>query len=151
MKLELRKQWGGLPLWARWALAAYLIGFLVGTRTHVLDVARGGIHAYSVFPQVPLQVLFVSLVVIDPLVIVLVGLVRREGIWLAGAVMVLDVCGNWWGNWQWLRDDPSQVLRLLPLTLFGVFIVASLPPLHRLVARTSIASSPSRGSRGWQG
>ncbi|MGW1132945.1 hypothetical protein [Streptomyces griseoluteus] len=43
-------------------------------------------------------VFFVSLVVLAPLVIVLVGFVRREGIWPAGALMVLDVCGNWWGN-----------------------------------------------------
>ncbi|MEK0098731.1 hypothetical protein WDA79_09515 [Streptomyces sp. A475] len=115
----------------RWTLAVYLIGFLVGTRTHVLDVARDGIHAYAMFPQVPLQVFFVSLVVLDPLVIVLVALVRREGIWLAGAVMVLDVCGNGWGNRHWLHDDPPQLLRLLPLTLFGVFVVASVLPLQR--------------------
>lgn len=115
----------------------YLIGFLVGTRTHVLDVARDGIHAYAMFPQTTLQVFFVSLVILDPLVIVLLGLVRREGIWSAGTVMVLDVCGNWWGNWHWLRDDPSQLLRLLPLTLFGVFVVVSVLPLYSAVARTS--------------
>lgn len=112
----------------------YLIGFLVGTRTHVLDVTRDGVHAYAMFPQVSLQVFFVSLVVLDPLVIVLVGLARREGTWLAGAVMVLDMCGNWWGNWHWLRDDPSQLMRLLPLTIFGVFVIASVLPLHRAVA-----------------
>jgi hypothetical protein len=115
----------------------YVIGFLVGTRTHVLDVTRDGIHAYAMFPQVSLQVFFVSLVILDPLAIVLVGLVRREGIWLAGAVMMLDVCGNWWGNWHWLRDDPSQLLRLLPLTLFGVFVVVSALPLYGAVAGTA--------------
>ncbi|MFI5821278.1 hypothetical protein ACIA8I_19560 [Streptomyces rishiriensis] len=134
MGVELRKRWGEQPVWARLALAVYLTGFLVGTRTHVLDVARDGIHAYAMFPQVPLQVFFVSLVFLDPLVIVLVGLVRREGIWLAGAEMVLDMCGNWWGNWHWLRDDPSQLLRLVPLTIFGVFVVASVLPLRRTVA-----------------
>ncbi|MFE2991960.1 hypothetical protein [Streptomyces sp. NPDC059262] len=81
-----------------------------------------------------------SLVVLDPLVVVLVGLVRREGVWLAGAVMALDLGGNWWGNWHWLRDDPSQLLRLLPLTLFGVFVVASTLPLHRVVAGTATSS-----------
>ncbi|MFF4507667.1 hypothetical protein [Streptomyces sp. NPDC001401] len=134
MGVKLWERWGRQPVWARWALAVYLIGFLVGTRTHVLDVARDGVHAYAMFPQVPLQVFFVSLVVLDPLVILLVGLARREGIWLAGAVMVLDMCGNWWGNWHWLRDDPSQLMRLLPLTVFGVFVVGSVRPLHRAVA-----------------
>ncbi|MFD7206047.1 hypothetical protein [Streptomyces sp. NPDC059893] len=118
----------------------YLTGFLVGTRTHVIDVVRDGTHAYAMFPQVSLRMFFVSLVVLDPLVVVLVGLVRREGIGLAGAVMALDLCGNWWGNWHWLRDDPSQLLRLLPLTLFGVFVVASTLPLHRVVAGTTARS-----------
>ncbi|WP_329431633.1 hypothetical protein OG564_01180 [Streptomyces sp. NBC_01280] len=80
---------------------------------------------------------FLSLVVLDPLVVVLVGLVRLEGVWLAGAVMALDLCGNWWGNWHWLRDDPSQLLRLLPLTLFGAFVVASTLPLHRVAGTTA--------------
>ncbi|MFG2310891.1 hypothetical protein ACGFS9_19780 [Streptomyces sp. NPDC048566] len=109
----------------------------MGTRTHVLDIARGGVHAYAMFPQVALQVFFVGLVVLDPLVVVLVGLVRREGIVAAGVVMVLDVVGNWWANWHWLRDDPSRLLRLLPLTLFGVFVVVMAPCLLRSVARTA--------------
>ncbi|WP_369229585.1 hypothetical protein AB5J56_02630 [Streptomyces sp. R21] len=91
----------------------------------------------------PLQVFFVSLVVLDPLVIVLVGLVRRDGIWLAGAVMVLDVCGNWWGNWHWFHDDPSKLLVLVPLTLFGMFVLLSVVPLHRAVAETAGRSEMS--------
>ncbi|MGW3950731.1 hypothetical protein ACWEKM_07180 [Streptomyces sp. NPDC004752] len=59
---------------------------------------------------------------------------------LAGAVMVLDMCGNGWGNWHWLRDDPSQLMRLLPLTIFGVPVVASVLPLHRAVA--GVAGKP---------
>ncbi|MGW1163795.1 hypothetical protein ACWD48_37670 [Streptomyces sp. NPDC002519] len=140
MGVGLRQRWGRQPMWAKWMLAVYLIGFLVGTRTHVVDVARDGVHAYAVFPQVPLQVFFVSLVVLDPLVIVLVGLVRRDGIWLAGAVMVLDMCGNWWGNWHWIHDDPSKLLVLVPLTLFGLFVLSSVVPLLRAVSRTAVRS-----------
>lgn len=133
----MRKRWGAQPAWARWTLVVYLTGFLVGTRTHVIDVVRDGTHAYAMFPQVSLRMFFLSLVVLDPLVVVLVGLVRLEGVWLAGAVMALDLCGNWWGNWHWLRDDPSQLLRLLPLTLFGAFVVASTLPLHRVAGTTA--------------
>ncbi|MFD8568437.1 hypothetical protein [Streptomyces sp. NPDC059639] len=128
---ELRERWGRQPVWVRCALAVYVIGFLVGTRTHVVDVARDGVHAYAMFPQLPLRVFFVGLVVLDPLVVVLVALVRRDGLRLAAAVMLLDMCGNWWGNWHWSRDDPSKLLVLLPLTLFGVFVLASVVPLHR--------------------
>jgi hypothetical protein len=131
---ELRERWGAQPLWARWVLAVYLIGFAEGTGSHIADLVRGGIHAYASFPQVSVQVFFVSLVILDPLAAVLVGLVQREGIWLASAVMVLDVGANWWGNRHWLRDDPVQLLWLLPITVFGLFVVAFAVPLHRAVA-----------------
>ncbi|WP_333736263.1 hypothetical protein [Streptomyces sp. IBSBF 2806] len=112
----------------------YLIGFAEGTGSHLADLVRGGIHAYASFPQLFLQGFFVSLVILDPLTAVLVGLVRREGIWLASAVMALDVSANWWGNRHWLRDDPAQLLGLLPITAFGLFVVALAFPLNRAVA-----------------
>jgi hypothetical protein len=116
-----------------------LIGFLEGACAHFLDLIRGGFHAYASFPQVSLQAFFISLAVLDPLVVVLVAFVRRPGVWLASGVMVLDVSANWIGNWQWLHDDPAGLLRpvgLLPITLFGLFVVASLIPLHRTTAMT---------------
>lgn len=137
MWVQLRDRWSGQPVWARWVRAGYVIGFLEGACAHFLDLVRGGIHAYASFPRVSLQAFFVSLVVLDPLVVALVASVRRPGVRLAGAVMVLDVCANWIGNWQWLRDDPAELLRpvgLLPITLFGLFVVATLVPLHRTTA-----------------
>ncbi|WP_406430071.1 hypothetical protein OHB00_00340 [Streptomyces sp. NBC_00631] len=134
MGFALRERWSAQPLWARWVLAVYLIGLIEGTGSHIADLVRGGIYAYAAFHQVSLQVFFVSLVILDPLAAVLVGLVRREGIWLASAVMVLDVSANWWGNRHWLRDDPAQLLWLLPITVFGLFVVAFAVPLHRAVA-----------------
>jgi hypothetical protein len=114
----------------------YLIGFAQGTGAHIRDLARGGIHAYSTLPQAWIQVLFVSLVVLDPLVVVLVASVRREGIWLAAGVMVLDVAANWIGNWPSLEEDPAGSLRpvgLLPITLFGVLVLVTALPLLRVV------------------
>ncbi|MFE0418357.1 MULTISPECIES: hypothetical protein [Streptomyces] len=137
MGAELRKRWSRQPSWARWVLAGYLIGFLEGACVHLLDISRGGIHAYAAFPQVPLQVFFVSLAILDPLVVVLVGLVRREGVWLASAVMVADVFANWWGNRHWIQDDPARLVWLSPITLFGLFVVGFLPRLHRTVANTA--------------
>ncbi|MFF7890161.1 hypothetical protein ACFZDJ_53120 [Streptomyces sp. NPDC007896] len=139
MGVQLRERWVGQPLWARWVLAVYLIGFLEGACAHLLDLIRGGFHAYVSFPQVAFQAFFISLAVLDPLVVVLVAFVRRQGVWLASGVMVLDVSANWIGNWQWLHDDPAGLLRpvgLLPITLFGLFVVASLVPLHRTTAMT---------------
>jgi hypothetical protein len=113
-----------------------LIGFAQGTGAHVRDLVRGGIHAYSSVPQAWIQVFFVSLVVLDPLVVVLIAFVRREGIWLAAGVMVLDVAANWTGNWPSLDEDPARLLRpvgLLPITLFGVFVLVTTLPLLRVM------------------
>ncbi|MCN9243676.1 hypothetical protein NGF19_23290 [Streptomyces sp. RY43-2] len=121
----------------RRALAVYVIGFLEGTCAHVLDLLRGGIHVYASFAPLPLQVFFVSLAVLDPLVVVLVGLLRPVGIWSACAVMALDVTANWITNWPQVREDWTWLLRpvgLLPITLFGLFVLASAVPLRRAVA-----------------
>ncbi|GAA1532690.1 hypothetical protein GCM10009741_38810 [Kribbella lupini] len=115
-------------------LAVYVLGFLEGSIAHLLDLVRGGIHGYASFAPVPLQVFFVCLVVLDPLVVVLVALVRPWGVRLACAVMALDVTANWITNWAELQDDPTRLLRpygLLPITLFGVFVLGSAVPVLR--------------------
>lgn len=114
----------------------YLIGFAQGFGAHIADLAHGGIHAYSAIPHAWIQVFFVSLVVLDPLVAVLAGSVRREAVWLAAGVMALDVTANWIANWPSLHADPAPLLRpvgLLPITLFGMFVVVTALPLVRVM------------------
>lgn len=53
------------------------------------DLARAGLHAYAGFPSVPLRVFFVSLVLLDPLVVALCAFARPSGVWLAAVVIVL--------------------------------------------------------------
>ena len=133
---RLRSAWADVPRWARWVLAVYLVGFAQGTGAHIRDLVRGGIHAYSAIPQAWIQVFFISLVAVDLLVVVLTGFVRRAGIWLAAGVMVLDVAANWIANWSSLQEDPVRLLRpvgLLPITLFGVFVLATALPLLRVM------------------
>ncbi|MFJ5273896.1 hypothetical protein [Streptomyces sp. NPDC088358] len=120
----------------------HLIGFLEGAGAHCLDLIRGGIHVYASFAPVPLRVFFVSLVGLDPLVVVLVGRVRPEGVRLASGVMVMDVIANWIVNWPQLQEDPAWLLRpvgLLPITLFGLFVVASSAPLLRVMTRPHLS------------
>jgi hypothetical protein len=126
----------------------YLIGFAQGTAAHIRDLVRGGIHAYSFLPQAWIQVFFVSLVVLDPLVLALVVFVRREGVWLAVGVMVVDVATNWIGNWPSLDEDAARLLRpvgLLPISLFGVFVLVTALPLLR-VMKADIPGSMARGA-----
>jgi hypothetical protein len=122
-----RDRWARLPVRARWVLALYAAGFADGTGAHIRDLASRGIQAYSSFHQVPFQVFFVGLVVLDPLVVVLAALARPAAAWLGAAVMTGDLTANWAGNWPW----PSHYLMLWPITLFGVFVLATAPALHR--------------------
>jgi hypothetical protein len=140
-----RKAWGRLPRWARWVLAAYLLGFAEGTCAHVSDLARGGIHVYAAFPHRFIRVFFVSLVVLDPVAALLAVLVRRAAVWWGSAVMTLDVAANWVTNWPSVKSDPAQLLRpvgLTPITLFGVFVLASSLPLARALGTAADPASP---------
>ncbi|EST19934.1 hypothetical protein M878_40905 [Streptomyces roseochromogenus subsp. oscitans DS 12.976] len=117
----------------------YAGGFLEGAGSHVLDLVRGGLHAYAAFGPVPLQVFFVALVVLDPLVAVLTLWMRPSGVRAAGVLMTLDVLANWYVNRSWVQEDPAALLRpvgLLPITVFGAFVLATLRPLlHALNGR----------------
>ncbi|MFE6686895.1 hypothetical protein ACFVFQ_10500 [Streptomyces sp. NPDC057743] len=87
---------------------------------------------------------FVGLAVLDPLVVALVAGLRTAGVRLAAAVMTLDVVANWIVNWPQLRADPAWLLRpvgLLPLTLFGLFVLATAVPVLRVV--TGAAGRPA--------
>jgi len=147
-------------------VAVYVAGFADGTGDHLRWMTHGGIHAYArSYPQVPIQVFFVALIVLDPLTMVLVGGVRRTGIWLAIAVMVLDIAANWFGNWSRITGAPANLLATGPwvITAFGVFVLAtSFPLLRRLPserdtapfmawsAHAVAAHSQSRAGRFWQ-
>ena len=147
MRVRLRARWASLPRWARWVSAIYLVGFADGTADHLRWMSHGGIHAYATsYPQVPIQVFFVAIVALDPLVVVLVGLVRRPGAWLACAVMVLDVAANWVGNWARIQRDPGADVPWL-ITLFGLFVFATAWPLARTIAGRSQALSGQPGGQ----
>lgn len=120
-----------------------MAGFAEGTGDHARWMTHGGIHAYgAAYPQVPIQVLFVSLIVLDPLTVALVGFVRRTGIWLAVAVMALDIAANWVGNWARITAAPGKLLHTGPwlITAFGLIVFSSAPALLRLM-RTDGSSS----------
>ena len=120
-----------------------MIGFADGTADHVRWMTHGGIRAYAPsYPQVPIQVFFVILVVADPLIVVLLGLVRRESIWLACAVMVLDTVANWVGNWSRIRHDPGLNV---PWLITFVRRVRARVCATAAVALASMCRSYSRG------
>ena len=122
--------WRALPRWARITLGVYAGAFLVGTASHLLDIALQGARVYSSAPP-PLRLFFVALVVLDPLVVVLVlRRRRRAGVLLAVAVMVADVGANL----AMTAIDPGWALAVT-LPLFGVVVLATAPPLWRVLSR----------------
>jgi hypothetical protein len=55
--------------------------------------------------------------------------------------MVLDVIANWIVNWPQLQENPAWLLRpvgLLPITLFGLFVIATLVPLLRAMKGVTV-------------
>lgn len=113
--------------------AAYVIGFLEGTGWHAYCLAAGGLHAYSYAPM-PVQLLFHALLVLDLLVGLLIILARPGGPLLAAVVMLSDLVGNWAVEWRAVLAHPVAYLRpvgLLPITLFGVFVLLTAFPLRR--------------------
>jgi hypothetical protein len=137
-------RWRSLPGWARLALAVYLAGFADGTLAHIRDLVRGGLTVYRHFGPVPVQVLLVSLVLIDPLVCLLIAAARRTGVVLAAVVMVADVLANAAGNR--LLAHPGTLLRtpsLWPVPLFALVVLATAVPLLRALRTGTQAGQPA--------
>lgn len=140
----MRRRWRGLPIAARCALVGYAIGFAVGARKHVADLMSGWLGAYSGLGPVVVQVFFLSLAVIDPIVIVLVLLARPFGVWLGLAVMVGDVTANVFATWEIVRQDWVWLIRptgLLLILAFGLFVFVTAIPLARRLTVDAAARS----------
>lgn len=71
-----------------------MIGFLVGTTTHVADLVVGGMNAYSGFPP-GVRLFWATLTILDPVTAALIILRRRSGIVLGSAVIIADIAVNW--------------------------------------------------------
>ena len=71
-------------------LAVWVAGFSIGTIFHVIELLTQGSAVYGNMPDF-VRVFWVSLTIVDPLVVILILLRLRAGIVLGGTVMVADV------------------------------------------------------------
>ncbi|MEU4932274.1 hypothetical protein AB0G54_38215 [Streptomyces yokosukanensis] len=129
-------RWGNRPVWVRRTAVVYVVGFLEGAGAHGYFLVTGGLHAYSYAP-VLLQLLFHALLLLDPLVALLIIRARPGGPLLAAGVMLADAVGNWSVAWSGVMTHPAAFLRpvgLLPITLFGIFVLLTAIPLHRALS-----------------
>ena len=125
------------PLWVRVLRYLWIAGFAIGTTTHVLDIVLGGAEVYDGFPTV-VKVFWLSLTIVDPVVIILLVVAPRSGIVLALAVILVDIAVNW-----------MVFTTIGGLSLFGVMCQTSFAVLLVVTADRlwKAFSDPSRGRR----
>ena len=105
----------------------WIAGFLSGTTTHVFDLVIGGVSTYEPFP-IPLRVFWMSLTLLDPLVVVLLVLRRRASIVLGLAVILVDIAVNWT---VFVTIGGLSLFGVVSQTAFATLLLATARPLWR--------------------
>lgn len=129
---------------ARVARVVWVLGFLVGTVSHVVDLASAGAETYAGYPG-PIRLFWLSLTLLDPAVIALVLLRRRAGVMLGVAVMVADVAVNWT---VYATIGPPQLFGVLSQTLFALVVLATAHPLWQWFGAGEGRSFPTTAAPG---
>jgi hypothetical protein len=112
--------------------AAWVIGFLVGTTTHLTDLIVGGVDAYSAFPP-GVRLFWTALTVLDPVVAALIVLRRRSGIVLGCAVMIADITTNWT---VLAVVGGLSLFGVVSQSLFAALVLSTARPLWRRFGRS---------------
>ena len=108
-------------------LAVWVVGFLIGTASHIIDLVAGGTETYAAF-HVGLRVFWISLTVLDPLTAALLIMRRRVGIVLALAVILADIAVNW-TVYLTIADNPF--FGVVNQTIFAIILLTTTPILWR--------------------
>ena len=116
---------------ARLVRALWIAGFAIGTVSHVLDLATAGLDVYAGHP-LPLRASWVSLTILDPLVIALLARRRPAGVGLGTAVILADIAVNWTVI---ATAGGIPVWGAVNQTLFAILVLATAPVLLRWTRR----------------
>lgn len=123
-------------------LVVWIVGFLIGTTTHVLDLVAGGLETYAEFPTA-LRLFWVSLTVIDPITAALLALRRRAGIVLALIVILADIAVNWT---VFATVGGNPLFGVVNQTVFAAILLATAPILWRWFPTPSSAAADQQSS-----
>ncbi|HUV08793.1 MAG TPA: hypothetical protein VMX75_13750 [Spirochaetia bacterium] len=103
-------------------LAVYCLGFLVGTVTHITDMAQNGFLGYRSCPLL-INLFWTSLAILDPLAVALILLSPLTGIVLAVGIMLSDLAVNFSvGISEWVRTGHFTFWPLYFQAPFGIFV-----------------------------
>lgn len=109
----------------------WAIGFIVGTTTHTIDLVTGGFNVYAGFPE-PVRWFWISLTVLDPLVVILLILRSRAAVPLAVLVMVADLAVNWT---VFFTVGGLSLFGVLTQSIFGAFVFITASHVWRKLRR----------------
>ena len=109
----------------------WIAGFVIGTTTHVMDLASGGANTYEPLPMA-VRVFWISLTLFDPLVVMLLVFRRRAGLVLGLAVILVDIAVNWT---VFVAIDGLSLFAVVCQTAFAIFLVATARVLWQWMTR----------------
>ena len=110
----------------------YSLCFLAGTYTHTKDLVENGLLAAPV--PLAIGVFWNVLTLLDPLTVLLLWWRPKAGIWLAIAIMVVDISVNTGVYLAGYFGPPTRhmvPLSLFEQSLFGLFVLVTAPVAYR--------------------
>lgn len=128
-------------------MVVWIVGFLIGTTTHLLDLIAGGLETYAGFSPA-LRLFWVSLTVFDPVAVVLLALKRPAGVVVALVIILVDIAVNWTVV---VTIAGVPMFAVVTQTLFAVVLLTTAPTLWRWFGarrtRAGTVSASSAASR----
>ncbi len=118
----------------RFFFLIYIIGFFVGTTTHIIDIVNYGLLGYQA--PMPFNIYWTSLTIFDPLTIVLLLFKPFWGIILSVLIMVSDISINiYFAVNQYIENGSINIFHLSFQIPFGLFIFITTPFLWKIIKR----------------
>jgi hypothetical protein len=123
----------------------YSLCFLAGTYTHAKDLIENGLLAAPV--PLAIGVFWNILTLLDPLTVLLLWWRPKAGIWLAVAIMVVDISVNTGVYLAGYFGPPTPHLVPLSLfeqSLFGLFVLVTAPMAYQRLSHAVPAEALPR-------
>ncbi|TDE90065.1 hypothetical protein EXU48_19310 [Occultella glacieicola] len=102
--------------------AVWIVGFVFGTSTHVVDLVVSGMDVYAGFPT-GVRLFWTSLTVLDAATVALIAVRRRAGVILGVAVILTDIAVNWT---MFATRGGLAPFGVVNQALFAVFILGTM-------------------------
>ena len=127
-------QWSAQPKPVKFCFSIYMLGFLVGTTTHLLNIIENGVFPDASLP-LGFHVYWTSLTLFDPLTIIFLLYVPHWGMILAILIMASDIPINLYVLYVLRESDIFSNWGVPCQIIFGLFLFVSVPLVRKQVVR----------------